>query len=190
MSSDPTSINNPLALDRLRSAGVVFEDSAESNLDQVNQELQMRGDPDRVAAKSSRLWPWSGEAKARDAAQELSVQARLDIFKDDLRSIRIAREVLSRAATMRAVQAAETAIFEIQCLGETARFAIINRTQLEMTQQFTAQLEAIEDFRGRVTPEILDALKERALAEFSNRMNRASKSDVEFSKNDILKIQS
>ena len=91
MSSDPTSINNPLALDRLRSAGVVFEDSAESNLDQVNQELQMRGDPDRVAAKSSRLWPWSGEAKARDAAQELSVQARLDIFKDDLRSIRIAR---------------------------------------------------------------------------------------------------
>ena len=51
------------------------------------------------------------------------------------------------------------------------------------------QLEAIEGFRGRVTPEILDALKERALTEFSNRMNRASKADFEFSKNDILRIK-
>jgi len=188
--NDSSTLNNRAALERLRSAGVVFEDSAESNLERVNEELQTRSDPDRVAAKPARFWPWSREARTRDAARDLSVQARLDIFKDDLRLIRIAREVLGRAATMRAVQAAETAIFEIQCLGETARFAIINRTQLEMTQQFTAQLEAIEDFRGRVTPEILDALKERALAEFSNRMNRASKSDVEFSKNDILKIQS
>jgi len=144
--SDDTSLKNHGALERLRSAGVVFEDSAESNLAQVNQELQMRADPDRVAAKSSRLWPWSREAKARNTAQELSVQARLDIFKDDLRSIRIAREVLSRAATMRAVQAAETAIFEIQCLGETARFSIINRTQLEMTEQFTYSSKRLKDF--------------------------------------------
>jgi len=187
--SDSSSLKNREALDRLRSAGVVFQDTPESSMEQVSQELQMRGDPDRVAPKSSMLWPWSQEARARAAARDLSVEARLDIFKDDLRSIRIAREVLSRAAIMRAVQAAETAIFEIQCLGETARFSIINRAQLEMTHQFTLQLEAIEGFRGRVTPEILDALKERALTEFSNRMNRASKADFEFSKNDILKIK-
>jgi hypothetical protein len=186
---DPSSPKNRGALDRLRSAGIVFEDSPESNMRQVNQELQARADPERVAPKSSLLRPWSREARARETARDLSVEARLDIFKDDLRSIRIAREVLSRAAMMRAVQAAETAIFEIQCMGETARFAIVNRVQLEMTQQFTAQLEAIESFRGRVTPEILDALKERALTEFSNRMNRASKADFEFSKNDILKIK-
>jgi hypothetical protein len=52
-----------------------------------------------------------------------------------------------------------------------------------------AQLEAIENFRGRLTPEILDALKERALNEFTARMNRASKADLEFSKAEILKLK-
>ncbi|HLQ77533.1 MAG TPA: hypothetical protein VK210_09265, partial [Terriglobia bacterium] len=164
-------------------------DSTESSLERANRELQFRADPTRVAPASSFLWPWSRESRARVKAQELSTEARLDIFKDDLRTIRIAREVLSRAATMRAVQAAETAIFEIQCLGETVRFAVLNRTHLEMTEHFLKQIEALESFRSRVTPEILDALKERALTEFSARMNRASKADFEFSKADILKVK-
>jgi hypothetical protein len=58
-----------------------------------------------------------------------------------------------------------------------------------MSRQFVAQLEAIENFRGRLTPEILDALKERALNEFTARMNRASKADLEFSKAEILKLK-
>ena len=58
-----------------------------------------------------------------------------------------------------------------------------------MTRQFVSQLETLEGFRGRVTAEILDALKERALNEFTGRMNRASKADVEFSKADILKLK-
>lgn len=183
------SLKNHAALDGLRGGGNASNDSTESSLERANQELQVRADPSRVAPVSSFLWPWSREARARVKAHELSIEARLDIFKDDLRSIRIAREVLSRAATMRAVQAAETAIFEIQCIGETARFALLNRTHLEMTQHFLAQLESLEAFRGRVTPEILDALKERALTEFSARMNRASKADFEFSKNEILKVK-
>jgi hypothetical protein len=59
-----------------------------------------------------------------------------------------------------------------------------------MTRQFLDQLESIETFRGRVSTEILDALKERALNEFTARMNRASKADVEFSKSEILKLKS
>jgi hypothetical protein len=123
------------ALDELRRASD-GEEAAENSLERVSQELQIRSDPNRVAAGAI-SWPWSREARARSQARDLSLQARLDIFKDDLRSIRIANEVLS-AATMRAVEAAETAIFEIRCLGETARFAILNRTHLEMTRQFVA----------------------------------------------------
>ncbi len=175
-------------LDELRNAASADETS-ECSLERVSQELQIRSDPNRVAPSGAVTWPWSREARARSQARDLSLQARLDIFKDDLRSIRIANEVLNRAATMRAVEAAETAIFEIRCLGETARFAILNRTHLEMTRQFVAQLEILEGFRGRVTTAILDALKERALNEFTARMNRASKADVEFSKADILKLK-
>ena len=165
------------------------DETSECSLERVSQELQVRSDPNRVAPSGPVAWPWSRETRARSHARDLSLQARLDIFKDDLRSIRIANEVLNRAATMRAVEAAETAIFEIRCLGETARFAILNRTHLEMTRQFLSQLETLEGFRGRVSTEILDALKERALNEFTSRMNRASKADIEFSKADILKLK-
>jgi hypothetical protein len=165
------------------------DEEADGRLQRVSQELQVRSDPNRVAPAGAASWPWSREGRARSQARDLSLQARLDVFKDDLRAIRIANEVLNRAATMRAVEAAETAIFEIRCLGETARFAILNRTHLEMTRQFLSQLETLESFRGRVTTEILDALKERALNEFTARMNRASKADVEFAKADILKLK-
>jgi len=170
-------------------AGSVECPAAEEALERVNQELRLRSDPRRVVSERRLAFPWSPEARVRAQARQASLEARLDIFRDDLRAIRIANEVLNRAATMRAVEAAETAIFEIRCLGETARLAILNRTHLEMTRQFLAQLETIESFRGRVSTEILDALKERALNEFTARMNRASKADVEFSKGDILKLK-
>lgn len=159
-------------------------------IERVNAELRLRSDPDRAIPGRPLEFPWSREARARSKARDLSVEARLDIFKDDLRAIRIANEVLNRAATMRAVEAAEAAIFEIRCLGETARFSILNRTHLDMTRQFLEQLESIESFRGRVSNEVLDALKERALNEFTARMNRASKADLEFSKSDILRLKS
>jgi len=174
--------------DALR-AGSVECPAAEEALERVNQELRLRSDARRVVSDRRLALPWSPEARVRAQARQASLEARLDIFRDDLRAIRIANEVLNRAATMRAVEAAETAIFEIRCLGETARLAILNRTHLEMTRQFLAQLETIESFRGRVSTEILDALKERALNEFTARMNRASKADVEFSKADILKLK-
>ena len=175
-------------LEQLRSA-VIDEDSVEQSLQRVSRDLRVRSDPDQVVSSRSLEVPWSREARARSRARDLSLEARLDIFRDDLRAIRIANEVLNRAATMRAVEAAESAIFEIRSLGETARFAILNRTHLEMTRQFLAHLESIEAFQGRVSVEILDALKERTLNEFIARMNRASKADIEFSKSEILKLK-
>ena len=176
----------PDVLDQLRS---LPETRPRPSVERVSRELQHRTDPNRVAPKEGFELPWSETARVRARARDASFEARLDIFKDDLRAIRIANEVLSRAATMRAVEAAEIAIFEIRSLGETTRFAILNRAQLDMTQQFVDQLESIEGFRGRLTDEILDALKERALTEFTERMNRASKADLEFAKADILKLK-
>jgi len=176
-------------LDQLR-MGIEDDIPYGERIERASAELRMRSDPDRVIPGKAVEFPWSREVRARSKARDLSIEARLDVFKDDLRAIRIANEVLNRAATMRAVEAAEAAIFEIRCLGETARFAILNRTHLEMTRQFLEQLESTESFRGRVSNEILDALKERALNEFTARMNRASKADVEFSKSEILRLKS
>jgi hypothetical protein len=170
--------------------GIGDDASCGDRIERVSAELRLRSDPDRVIRGKPVEFPWSRAARARSKARDLSIEARLDIFKDDLRAIRIANEVLNRAATMRAVEAAEAAIFEIRCMGETARFTILNRAHLEMTRQFLEQLESIESFRGRVSNEILDALKERALNEFTTRMNRSSKADVEFSKSEIMRLKS
>jgi hypothetical protein len=158
-------------------------------VDGVLRELDLRSEPERVAQRRILEAPWSPEARTRRRAHDLALQARLDVFRDDLRAIRIAHEVLSRAATMRAVEAAETAILEIRARGETMRLDILNRAHLEMTRQFLDHLERLDSFAGRVPPEILDALRERALNEFTNRMNRASKADVEFARGEILGIR-
>jgi hypothetical protein len=173
-------------LDQLRSFP---ESRPRPSVERVSRELQDRSDPDRVAGPTGLELPWSERARVRAKARQSAFEARLEIFKDDLRAIRIANEVLNRAATMRAVEASEIAIFEIRCLGETTRLAILNRAQLDMTRQFVVQLESIETFRGRLTDEVLDALKERALTEFTERMNRASKADLEFCKADILRLK-
>ena len=181
---EPPAVTSTDLLARLGGADV-----EEPSIARVSREIQLRADPARVTPTRSLRLPWTPEARVHTKAREAALEARLDIFRDDLRAIRIANEVLNRAATMRAVEAAEIAIFEIRNLGETARLAVTNRTQLEMARQFIAQLESIETFRGRLTPEILDALKERALNEFTERLTRASRSDLSFAKSDILGLK-
>ncbi len=162
--------------------------AAEPRLGQIAQELERRADPDRVSPASGLDLPWSPEAGARRQARRAALEASLDIFTDDLRAVRIANEVLNRAATTRAAEAAEVAVLEVRCLGESARLAIVNHAHEEMTRQFLAHLETLESFRERVTPELLDALKERALLEFSDRMTRASKADIPFDVGKILRL--
>ncbi|WP_181522878.1 hypothetical protein, partial [Pseudomonas aeruginosa] len=88
-----------------------------------------------------------------------------------------------------AESAAEAAIFEIRTTGETLRYALLSRAQFEMTKQFTSHLARLESFRDRLPPEVIDALKERALSEFTTSMNRAARSDLEFDKPQILKLK-
>lgn len=180
---------DPADLSALSSSEPDRVEPSTRDIERVNRELQMRADPGRVAPSSLFDWPWSPGARVRTKAQDLSLEARLESFRDDLRSIRIANEVLNRAVTMRAVEAAEAAIFEIRCLGEAARFTILNRTQLDMSRQFVRQLEILESFRASTSPEVVDALKERALHDFTLRMNRLGKCDFEFSRQDILKLK-
>lgn len=166
------------------------EPEPDVELAEVSRELRHRLDPNSVAPRQSALeLPWSPNTRARATAHEASLEARLDIFRDDLRAIRIANEVLNRAATMRAVSAAEAAIFEIRTTGETLRYALLSRAQFEMTKQFTAHLVRLESFREHLSAEVIDALKERALAEFTTSMNRAARSDLEFDKPQILKLK-
>ncbi len=165
------------------------EPEPEADMEVVSRELRQRLDPDSVAPRSGLALPWSANSRARAAAHQASLQARLDIFRDDLRAIRIANEVLNRAATMRAVSAAEAAIFEIRTVGEILRYTLLNRAHFEMTRQFTAQLERLEAFRTQLPAEVIDALKERALAEFTSSMNRAARADLEFDKPQILKLK-
>lgn len=154
----------------------------------VSAELERRLDPNQVVREAP-VWPWSPEARTRAEAQRAGLRARLDMYRDDLAAIRTAHQALSRAGTMRAIEAAETAIFEIRTIGETLRLALLNRAQIEMTRLFVQQIEALEEFRGKVPSEILDALKERALEEYTARMNRASRAEMEFEKAGMTKLE-
>jgi hypothetical protein len=166
------------------------ESESEADLAEVSRELRHRLDPNSVAPREGVVeLPWSPNARARASAHQVSLEARLDIFRDDLRAIRIANEVLNRAATMRAVSVAEAAIFEIRTTSETLRYALLSRAQFEMTRHFTSHLARLEAFRERLPIEIIDALKERALSEFTTSMNRAARSDLEFDKPQILRLK-
>ena len=146
------------------------------SVERVIREWKDRSDPGSVV--KSGVLPWSADARTRAAAKKLATEARLDIFQDDLQALRSVKQILNRAATARANEAVQTVVFEIRCAAEAARYALLNRAQLEITRHFVAQLEAYDAYRGRVSPEMLDALKERALVEYSNRMNRTSKCDA------------
>lgn len=153
---------------------------AEPALERVQRQLRERADPTVVFPRSLFESPWSPAADVRRQARQSSIAARLDLFRDDLQSIRAARHAIGRAASAQAMEAAETAVFEIRSVGESTRFAILNRTHLDMTAQFLNRLEQIDGFRSRLSPELLDALRERALEEFTAAMNRASKIETRF----------
>lgn len=122
------------------------------------------------------VWPWSRDSSSCAAAEDDVLEARLQVVLD----------VLNRAATLRAIEAAELAVFEARTTGESARMAVMARAQIAMTEQFARHLAAIDDFRGRLTDEIIDALKQRALADFTDRMNRLAGADVTFNKDGLL----
>jgi hypothetical protein len=64
---------------------------------------------------------------------------------------------------------------EVQCASELAKHAALQRVQLMLTDQLTAQLERLDRYGARLSPEIVDALRERAFDEFSAAMDRVSR---------------
>lgn len=153
-------------------------------------QIRLRSDPSFALPRRPFETPWSPEAKARNHARDLSIQARLDAFRDDLQALRTAHRALTRSAVMRAVEAAEGAIFEIRARGETLRYRLLNRVHIEMTQDFINQLSVVESLRDRLpSPQLADALKQRALEEFTARINRSSKADLAFDKTGLMDLQ-
>lgn len=171
---DTTDVASDVALDALR---VPTDDAQVPSLSGMLSELRERSDPNQVASPRQIEWPWSAGARARTQARALALDASVEIFRDNLRAIRTAHEVLNRAATARAIEAAETAVLDIHAQGESARLGIINRVHIEMTREFIAHLDRLDALRGRLPAEVLDALRERALNEFTGRMNRAARRD-------------
>ncbi len=84
-------------LDQLRS---LPEARPRPSVERVSRELQHRTDPNRVAPASGVELPWSESARVRARARQASFEARLEIFKDDLRAIRIAGRTLASPTLM------------------------------------------------------------------------------------------
>src|SRR4051812_7415088 len=74
-------------LDVLGQLRSVPEVRSRPSVERVSRELQHRTDPDRVAPPSGVELPWSERTRVRTRARQSSFEARLEIFKDDLRAI-------------------------------------------------------------------------------------------------------
>jgi len=102
------------------------------------------------------------------------LQTGVDIFRDNIEVMRAAGRALASVAAVRAHEAASAAKFELRARGQVVRLALLNRVHLDLAHEFIAQIERIELLRGRIPPEIVDAMKERAFSEFTAGVNRAS----------------
>jgi hypothetical protein len=156
------------------SADAALERVAAPPLHDAGHQLRGLADPARV---SHSWWPWSKEAKALREARDLALRFRLDSYKEDLDRMRDANGALARTVTHRAEAASEAARFDLQCTKEAARFAAVNRTRLQMTRQFLDQLAFLDGLADPARAELFDALKERALNDFAEGVDRASRED-------------
>ena len=148
--------------------------SVVQSIEAVHADLRRRADPLRALERRRFETPWSPEAKARAEARSAVLTLKLDVFRDDLASVRATAHSLSAASAAIASEATRTAIFELRCAGETRRFTILSRAHADLAAIFMAQIERCESFRGRTSTEVLDAMKERSFEEFVAAMNRIS----------------
>lgn len=154
-----------------------------TKLEVVREQVDGLGNPRSYPALGGLFWPWS---KAGREAEELRRKAELDLFRCTLETVRQARQALDQAIGLRAVEAAEAMVFEIRAQGESRRYQLTSAAHREMTLGFLDHLQWIEQQRAHLSPEMLDALKQRALAELTNSMNRLSKSSIEFDRKPFL----
>lgn len=120
-------------------------------------------DLNQIAGWHALLRPWSPEAKARRKAHTAVFETLLASFLDGLAALRQAKQSQQTAA-------AERILLE----SEVARHANLSAAHLKQTERFVAQLSVLDQLNGPTTPELRDALKQRALEELTRSMNRVS----------------
>lgn len=174
-------------LDRLR--GDATPSRGEAALESARQELGRLADPCHRLDSSPFRWPWSERAAAIRAAKRASRKAQLDVFLDDLNSIRAARQAISRVSALRAIEAAECAIFEDRAQAEVFRHSVLADAHRQITERFTAEIARLHGQGQPLSPEMADALRERALNELTESMKAVSRARAEFEKQWLLHIK-
>jgi hypothetical protein len=144
-------------------------------IERANRELDRAPGPKELYPP--RLWGRtdSFESRVREEARSLDLQSRLDRFRDGLEIRRNAHRVLGEFQTVQAKETVRLSISEKRCDAELALYAAVNRVHHQMTMEFLTRLDQIEALRPQLPSELLDALKERAFEEYTERVNLASK---------------
>lgn len=152
--------------------------AAPPRIETANWELDRTPGPEELYP--TRFWekPDSLESRARERARALDSQSRLDRFGDALEVQRRAQRVLSEFQAAQAQDAARLSSVENSCGAELALYSNVNRVHHQMTLEFLRRLSQIEGLREQLPPELMDALKERAFEEYTDRVNRASKHSI------------
>ncbi len=141
-------------------------------------------DPKNTQSLESRAWPdwllrlarpWKGEGKTELGADEIDRRARLAQYKDWQDAVGEARQLLLKAGVARARLTAETLEREWECRQVRLRAIAADREEGLLLDLFRARLKAIDGLGQNLPPEITDALRERALEQFTLAANRMRK---------------
>jgi hypothetical protein len=119
--------------------------------------------------------PWTAEARLRDAAGQMERSTRLDIYRHRLQSMLEAHKALHLAAVDKARLQADTIRHNSSCEQTRLRAEAADREEALLLGAFLKKLEYYETMRDRLPVEILDALRERALEQFTQRANSLPK---------------
>lgn len=182
---------NPKALALISSRGAAHASSGGVDLvREQREELDRKADASMVVDRKRAWNPFSLHAKMRRAAEEAALTTRLDIFKDQLLTVRKTNEVMGRGAIAEVAVAVEDYLTRI--LGESvankSRFR--HEASLKLKKVFTEKLVDLqaEAERKIIKPDMIEALMANAELEFAEESARLAKINVEFDKSQLLSV--
>ncbi len=181
---------NPKALALISSRGSARASSGVDLVREQREELDRKADASMVVDRKRAWNPFSLHAKMRRAAEEAALTTRLDIFKDQLLTVRKTNEVMGRGAIAEVAVAVEDYLTRI--LGESvankSRFR--HEASLKLKKVFTEKLVDLqaEAERKIIKPDMIEALMANAELEFAEESARLAKINVEFDKSQLLSV--
>ena len=182
---------NPKALALISSRGATHAGSGSVDLvREQREELDRKADASMVVDRKRAWNPFSLHAKMRRAAEEAALTTRLDIFKDQLLTVRKTNEVMGRGAIAEVVVAVEDYLTRI--LGESvankSRFRL--ESSLKLKKVFTEKLIDLqaEAERKIIKPDMIEVLMANAELEFAEESAQLAKINVEFDKSQLLSV--